>query len=317
MDVAALADLLHETAEHHGAFEAVAPPHDWWDWYAAYMDARAEREQLRTRPPRPPGATWRRSSTSSSAARREHARRRPVQRTAAARSRGPGPGRTSARPPQPRLLPRDVRPPADQHDHRDDRRRARRARRPDRAGRGPQRRRLRQRQPRLLPGPLRRGERPGRTAALGRPTGLPAWLDLLVRLAARRWSASPRSADARAAREASSCWPATCASPRARTLLLGQFEVGIGVVPGGGPMARLAAPGRSRPGARDPPRRRRSRRTARRAVRVRQPRDRRRPARRRGRGDRLRLARFDHDAIARTKSYVDQVTLPADSELPA
>ena len=39
-DVAALAELLHETAEHHGAFEAVAPPHDWWDWYAAYMDAR-------------------------------------------------------------------------------------------------------------------------------------------------------------------------------------------------------------------------------------------------------------------------------------
>ena len=23
-----------------GAFEAAAPPHDWWDWYAAYMDAR-------------------------------------------------------------------------------------------------------------------------------------------------------------------------------------------------------------------------------------------------------------------------------------
>ena len=40
MDVAALAELLHETAEHHGAFEAVAPPHHWWDWYAAYMDAR-------------------------------------------------------------------------------------------------------------------------------------------------------------------------------------------------------------------------------------------------------------------------------------
>jgi hypothetical protein len=40
MDVAALADLLHETADRHGAFEAVAPPHDWWDWYAAYMDAR-------------------------------------------------------------------------------------------------------------------------------------------------------------------------------------------------------------------------------------------------------------------------------------
>jgi hypothetical protein len=29
-----------------------------------------------------------------------------------------------------------------------------------------------------------------------------------------------------------------------------------------------------------------------------------------------RLARFDHEALARTKSYVDQVTLPADSELP-
>ena len=39
-DVSALADLLHETAEHHGAFEAAAPPHEWWDWYAAYMDAR-------------------------------------------------------------------------------------------------------------------------------------------------------------------------------------------------------------------------------------------------------------------------------------
>jgi hypothetical protein len=40
MEVQALADLLHETAERHGAFEAVTPPHDWWDWYAAYMVAR-------------------------------------------------------------------------------------------------------------------------------------------------------------------------------------------------------------------------------------------------------------------------------------
>ena len=40
VDVTSLSDLLHETAEHHGSFEAVAPPHDWWDWYAAYMDAR-------------------------------------------------------------------------------------------------------------------------------------------------------------------------------------------------------------------------------------------------------------------------------------
>jgi hypothetical protein len=40
VDVAALADLLHETAEHHDPYEKAAPPHDWWDWYAAYMDAR-------------------------------------------------------------------------------------------------------------------------------------------------------------------------------------------------------------------------------------------------------------------------------------
>ena len=40
MSIEELADLLHETSEHHGTFEAAAPPHDWWDWYAAYMDAR-------------------------------------------------------------------------------------------------------------------------------------------------------------------------------------------------------------------------------------------------------------------------------------
>jgi hypothetical protein len=40
MDVDSLADLLRETAEHHGSFEAVAPPHDWWDWYAPYLHAR-------------------------------------------------------------------------------------------------------------------------------------------------------------------------------------------------------------------------------------------------------------------------------------
>jgi catechol 2,3-dioxygenase-like lactoylglutathione lyase family enzyme len=39
-DTASIADLLHETAIHHGSFEAVAPPHDWWDWYAAYFEAR-------------------------------------------------------------------------------------------------------------------------------------------------------------------------------------------------------------------------------------------------------------------------------------
>jgi len=40
-DVGGLAALLKETSEHHGAFEAVAPKHDWWDWYAAYVDARS------------------------------------------------------------------------------------------------------------------------------------------------------------------------------------------------------------------------------------------------------------------------------------
>jgi len=40
VDVADVAALLKETAEHHDAYEKAAPPHDWWDWYAAYFDAR-------------------------------------------------------------------------------------------------------------------------------------------------------------------------------------------------------------------------------------------------------------------------------------
>jgi catechol 2,3-dioxygenase-like lactoylglutathione lyase family enzyme len=39
-NVDAIAPLLHETAEHHDAYEKAAPPHDWWDWYAAYFEAR-------------------------------------------------------------------------------------------------------------------------------------------------------------------------------------------------------------------------------------------------------------------------------------
>ena len=42
MDVASLAELLHETAEHHDPYEKASPPHDWWDWYAAYLNARQE-----------------------------------------------------------------------------------------------------------------------------------------------------------------------------------------------------------------------------------------------------------------------------------
>jgi hypothetical protein len=42
MDVATLADLLRDTAEHHDPYEKSAPEHDWWDWYAAYLNARLE-----------------------------------------------------------------------------------------------------------------------------------------------------------------------------------------------------------------------------------------------------------------------------------
>ncbi len=42
MDVATLADLLRETEEHHGSYEATAPPHHWSGWYAAYIVARQE-----------------------------------------------------------------------------------------------------------------------------------------------------------------------------------------------------------------------------------------------------------------------------------
>jgi catechol 2,3-dioxygenase-like lactoylglutathione lyase family enzyme len=39
-DIPMLAELLHETAEHHGPFENSHVPHQWWDWYAAYLSAR-------------------------------------------------------------------------------------------------------------------------------------------------------------------------------------------------------------------------------------------------------------------------------------
>ena len=41
-DVPTVTQLLQETALRHDAFEQVAPPHDWWDWYAAYMAARQD-----------------------------------------------------------------------------------------------------------------------------------------------------------------------------------------------------------------------------------------------------------------------------------
>ncbi len=156
----------------------------------------------------------------------------------------------------------------------------------------------------------------GRTAALGvGPTGLPAWVDVLVRLA-RAPVVSIASIRGRA-RGAGSEFVLACdlrfASRENR--LLGQWEVGVGVVPGGGPMARLSRlVGRGRAleillaaDDLDGPR-----------------------AEQYGYVNRViaddqldaevetiasRLARFDHDAIARTKSYVDQITLPDNSEL--
>jgi catechol 2,3-dioxygenase-like lactoylglutathione lyase family enzyme len=40
VDVATLAELLHETSLHHGRFEESHAKHDWWDWYAPYLSAR-------------------------------------------------------------------------------------------------------------------------------------------------------------------------------------------------------------------------------------------------------------------------------------
>jgi len=40
VDVANLAELLRETAEHHDHFEKTHAEHNWWDWYAPYLNAR-------------------------------------------------------------------------------------------------------------------------------------------------------------------------------------------------------------------------------------------------------------------------------------
>src|SRR5215510_11963564 len=82
---------------------------------------------------------------------------------------------------------------------------------------------------------------PAKTAALPPgPTGMHAWLDLTVRLS--RAPVVSIAAIRGRARGAGSEFVLACDlrfGSRENTLL-GQFEVGIGVVPGGGPMARLA-----------------------------------------------------------------------------
>lgn len=42
MTIAARASLLRETSEHHDPYEKSHAPHNWWDWYAAYMEAREQ-----------------------------------------------------------------------------------------------------------------------------------------------------------------------------------------------------------------------------------------------------------------------------------
>jgi enoyl-CoA hydratase/carnithine racemase len=158
---------------------------------------------------------------------------------------------------------------------------------------------------------------PGRTAALGAgPTGMPVWLDLLARLSRARCVsiASIRGC----ARGAGSEFVLACDMRFAsrENTVLGQFEVGVGVVPGGAPMSRLSRiVGRGRAleillvaDDLDGPRAEQYGYVNRVIA-----------------DDRLdaevdtmasRLARFDHEAIARTKGHVDRVTLPPDSEFP-
>jgi enoyl-CoA hydratase/carnithine racemase len=157
---------------------------------------------------------------------------------------------------------------------------------------------------------------PGATAALGiGPTGLSAWNDVLVRLA--RAPIVSIAAIRGRARGAGSEFVLACDLRFAshEHTLLGQWEVGIGIVPAGGPMARLSRlVGRGRAleillvaDDLDGPRAERYGYVNRAVA-----------------DDRLdgeveaiavRLARFDHEAIARTKSYVDLTTLPSNSEL--
>ena len=39
-DIAALAELLRETAQHHDHYEKTHGEHHWWDWYAPYLSSR-------------------------------------------------------------------------------------------------------------------------------------------------------------------------------------------------------------------------------------------------------------------------------------
>ena len=53
-----LTELLRETEERHGAYEATAPKHHWSGWYAAYIVARAARQDSRGGSQRCRARTW-------------------------------------------------------------------------------------------------------------------------------------------------------------------------------------------------------------------------------------------------------------------
>ncbi len=42
METSKLAELLKETADHHDPYEKSHAKHNWWDWYAPYMQARQQ-----------------------------------------------------------------------------------------------------------------------------------------------------------------------------------------------------------------------------------------------------------------------------------
>ncbi|HWX97521.1 MAG TPA: enoyl-CoA hydratase/isomerase family protein [Solirubrobacteraceae bacterium] len=152
---------------------------------------------------------------------------------------------------------------------------------------------------------------PGRTSAPpAGPTGRHAWLDLLVRLS-RTPVVSIASIRGRV-RGAGSEFVLACDLRFAsrENALLGQFEVGTGAVPGGGPVARLSRlVGRGRAleillvaEDLDGPRAEQYGYVNRVIADARLDDE--------VEGIASRLARLHHDAIARTKSYVDQVTRP-------
>ena len=159
---------------------------------------------------------------------------------------------------------------------------------------------------------------PGKTAALpAGPTGMHPWLDLMARLS-RAPVVSIASIRGRA-RGAGSEFILACDlrfASREHTLI-GQFEVGAGFVPGGGPTARLPRLlGRGRAlevllvaDDHDGPRAEQYGYVNRTIA----------DAQLDAEIDAIaaRLARFDHEAIARTKFHVDRATLPSDDELGA